>query len=346
MVPLKRILFFSLALVTLGHAQYTDVINSNRPGVSVSAYAVGKNVVQAEFGMLYEQRDHVLFNNQSNILGADLSARYGLLFENLEINYEGTFICQSLTFLNRDTTIRRTDFSRNRLGVKYLVYDPFKNPEANKPNLYSWRANNKFKFKNLIPAISAYAGATFNLGENAFYPEDPFLSYRAMVATQSRLTPRWVLITNIAYDRITTEFPEMSYMISVSHAFRNPKWSIFGEHQGIKSDRYADTILRGGIAYLAHANFQADFSLGGSFKNTPSRIFIQTGFSYRWDFHKDELLPDENAIDSKIKKGSMKKKRRKGEDGEDGLDIKKERKKKKNRKGKKKKKKDDSVIDF
>ena len=37
-------------------AQYTDVINSNRPGFSVSAYAVGKNVVQAELGLAFEQQ--------------------------------------------------------------------------------------------------------------------------------------------------------------------------------------------------------------------------------------------------------------------------------------------------
>ena len=48
-------LLFLLPLA--GISQYTDVINSNRPGVSVSAYAVGKNVVQAEMGLFYEQKD-------------------------------------------------------------------------------------------------------------------------------------------------------------------------------------------------------------------------------------------------------------------------------------------------
>jgi len=38
-----------------------------------------------------EQQDHTRLATESNIFGADLSLRYGLLFETLELNYEGTF---------------------------------------------------------------------------------------------------------------------------------------------------------------------------------------------------------------------------------------------------------------
>ncbi|NNE77675.1 MAG: transporter, partial [Pricia sp.] len=242
------LLFFSLPLTVIG--QYTDVINSNRPGLSVSAYAVGKNVMQLEGGLFYEQSDHVLQNTESNIWGTDISLRYGLLFEQLELNYEGSFQNQNISYTTIGTSENLTDFSRNRIGLKFLIYDRYKAEERNKPNLYSWRANNVFQFKNLIPSISIYGGATFNLGDNPFYIGDPTVSYRAMVATQSRLTPRFVLISNIAYDRISTDFPELSYLISLSHGFRNPKWSAFLENQGIDSDRYSDILLRGGVAHL------------------------------------------------------------------------------------------------
>lgn len=302
------LLLFLVPCFCLG--QYTDVINSNRPGIGVSAYSVGKNVVQAETGFLYEMRDHSVLNTSSSIFGGELALRYGFLFEQLEIKYEGTYISENRAFDNFGTEETRTDFSRNRIGVKYLLYDKYKNPEANKPNLYSWRADNVFQLRNLIPsAVSVYGGATFNLGDNPFYPEDGTISYRGMIATQSRLTPRSVLITNIAYDRITTDFPELSYAISVTRAFRNPKWSVFVEHQGIQSDRFSDLLFRGGIAHLFSPNFQADFSVGASVKNTPFRAFGRTGLSYRLDFHKDELVPiDEQAPQSKIKRGSMKKK--------------------------------------
>lgn len=295
-------------------SQYTDVINSNRPGQSVSAYAVGKNVIQAEFGASFEQQDHMLLATESGIIGADLSLRYGLLFESLEINWEGTYQTQNISFLNFDIKERRTNFYRNRLGLKYLIYDPFKNPERNKPNLYSWRANNKFQFKNLLPAVSLYAGANFNLGDNPFYVGDPVVSPRVMLATQSRLTPRFVLISNIAYDRIGTDFPELSYIISLSHGFRNPKWSVFIENQGIQSDRYADVLLRSGVAHLLSENLQIDANMGASFKNTPSRIFGTLGASYRLDKHKDVLVPIEDqraGENGSIPKNSMTKNQKK-----------------------------------
>jgi hypothetical protein len=321
MVFQKKV-FLLFLLPFLASAQYTEVINSNRPGISVSAYAVGKNVVQAEFGLLYEMQDHSDINSESTIIGADISLRYGLLLENLELNYEGSYINQDITFNNLNLNETRTDFRRNRIGLKYLVFDPFKNPEANKPNLYSWRANNKFQLKNLIPAVSVYGGATFNLGENPFYREDATISYRGMVALQSALTPRMVLISNIAYDRITTDFPELSYTISLSHAFKNPKWSVFAEYQGIDSDRYNDMLLRGGIAHLFSPNFQVDLNFGGSFKTTPSRLFASTGLSYRLDFHKDQLIQTKSDNTGKIKKKSMKKKRgKKKKKKKDELDF-------------------------
>ena len=348
----------------LGISQYTDVINSNRPGLSVSAYAVGKNVLQLEMGVGYEQSDHNLLNTESNILGSDISLRYGLLFEQLEINWEATFQNENKTFINSGIETSFAKFSRNRLGLKYLIYDRYKSLERAKPNLYSWRKDNLFQLKNLIPSVSLYGGATFNLLDNPNFMGDPTVMYRVMIATQSRLTPRFVLVSNIAYDRITSDFPETSYLVSLSYAFRNPKWSTFVEHQGVQSDRYADLLLRGGVAYLVNERLQVDVNMGSSFKNTPSRIFITGGFSYRFDFHQDPPAPieDQKAGENggPIKKNAMKKKKKDGEKeienggtGAEDIDLgpskKQLRKLKKEEKRKnkgKKKKKDDGVIEF
>ncbi|WP_299162872.1 transporter [uncultured Eudoraea sp.] len=356
----KNVLFLlALLIPLLGVCQYTDVINSNRPGLSVSAYAVGKGVPQIEIGFSYEKRDHADLNYDSNIYGMDFSVRYGLLLEKLELNWEGTYINQNITYISLDFNESRTNFSRNRLGVKYLVFDPFKNPESNKPNLYSWKANNKFQFKNLIPAISVYAGANFVIGDNPFYPTDPTVSPRVMLATQSRLTPRFVLISNISYDRIATDDPELGYTLSLSHALRNPKWSVFLENQGVSSDRYADVLLRGGGAYLVNENFQVDANLGGSFKNSPSRLFVSVGASYRLDLHKDVLIPIEDQKAGQnggpIKKNSMQKNKKtkttKGRNkvkGAEDIDLGPSKKdiKKQKKKDKKKNTSDNGVIDF
>lgn len=304
----RLLLFFFFLIVPISAiSQYTEVINSNRPGVSVSAYALGSNVVQAEFGLYYEQQDHSTLMTDSNIFGADLSLRYGLLLETLEINYEGSYLKQDITYLAFDLNETRTDFAINRLGLKYLLFDPYKNPERASPDLYSWRANNKFAWKNLIPAISIYAGANFVLGDNPFYIEDPTISPRVMLATQSQLTPKSVLILNIIYDRIGTDFPELSYVISFSHAFKNPKWSAFIENQGIDSDRYADILLRTGVSHLFSPDFQVDLGIGGNFKKSPSRYFGTIGLSYRLDFHQDKIINKSEIPGGPIKKNSMKK---------------------------------------
>ena len=67
-------------------------------------------------------------------------------------------------------------------------------------------------------------------------------------------------------------------------------------------------------------------SIGGSFKDTPFRVFGRTGLSYRLDFHKDELIPiDEQVPQGEIKKGSMMKKGKKSKQSK--KDRKKRRKK-------------------
>ena len=307
----KLIFFVAIGLCLHTTAQYTDVINSNRPGVSMSAYALGSNVLQFETGAFYESQKHTENNTNSSIIGADFVIRYGVYFETLEFIYEGTFINDNITFNNFNVSDTRTDFRRNSAGLKFLIYDPFKNPEANKPNLYSWKANHKFRWKNLLPAVSIYGGATFNLGDNPFYPEDATISYRGMLVTQSRLTPKSVLISNIAYDRITTDFPEWNYTISYQRAFRNPKWSMFIEHQGIISDRYSDQLFRSGIAHLFNENFQVDVHFGASIKTTPSRYFGTAGVSYRLDFHQDKVIKTAEKP-KKIKRSAVKKKRKKG----------------------------------
>jgi len=145
-----------------------------------------------------------------------------------------------------------------------------------------------------------------------------------MLATQSKISPRVVFISNIAYDRIGTEFPEMSYIVSLTHAFRNPKWSIFLEQQGIKSDRYADALYRTGVAHLLSKNLQADVTFGGSFKDTPTRMFGTIGMSYRLDKHVDDAKPideQKGGQNGQIGKQSMSKKARKAKKGSGAEDV-------------------------
>lgn len=172
-----------------------------------------------------------------------------------------------------------------------------------------------------------------------------------MIATQSKISPRIVFISNIAYDRIGTDFPELSYIISLTHAFRNPKWSIFLENQGIKSDRYADALYRTGLAHLLAPNLQADITFGGSFKDTPTRMFGTLGVSYRLDKHKDKLIAidqQKGGENGQIGKKDMKKKAKnskKGKGAED-IDLGPSKKQLKKLKKEEKRKQENGAIDF
>ena len=320
MKSLPAVLFFVLFwFLNITNAQYTEVINSNRPGVSMSAFSIGKSVLQGEFGINAERQKHDGLLTESGRFGIDFAFRYGLFFEQLEIIWDGSYAFENLTLnvFSPPREVSQSDFLQNTVGLKYLVYDPWKNREADKPNLYSWKANNKFKWKNLIPAVALYAGANIIFSDNPFLPNDSSISPKIGVLAQSHFTDRWVLVSNLWFDKFTSDNSSLSYIITVTHTLRNPKWSVFAENQGISGDFYSDFILRGGAARLINKNFQVDATLGGSLKSTPSRLFGAIGVSYRLDYHKDELKRIDKGIKKvkvgkrkKVKKNKKKKKKR------------------------------------
>ena len=292
-------LFITALFSTNSFAQYTEVINSNRPGVSRSAFSVGVNVVQFEAGPYILKEEHTPLKYEVSGFGADYAIRYGFLFEQLEVSLEGTY--QNDTFTDNRSSIisesKRSNFKYNTLGFKYLVYDPYKKAGENKPNLYSWRANRQFKWKSLIPAVAVYAGANFDTKDN---PYTGFgiegISPKVMVATQNNFAGGWVMVINLVGDRIATDYPEYQYLVTFTKSI-NEKFVVFGETQGIKSDFYADNLFRLGGAYLFGKDFQLDTALTFNAKDTPSVFSVNFGASYRLDFHVDKK-EDNNMIKS------------------------------------------------
>ncbi|WP_224490357.1 transporter [Robertkochia flava] len=294
-----------------GYSQYTNTINSNRPGASYSAYGVGTGVIQGENGFFYENREHAGLRTSADQFGLDYVFRFGLFFEQLEIIIDGSAAYEQVTDNSTlpASSYNRTNFLHNTVGAKYLIYDPFKNEERSKPNIYSWKANNSFQWKNLIPAIAIYAGANFNFGDNPFLPpNEPTVSPKVMLAAQHQLTPRWVLVSNLIYDKFTGDDPALNYVITLTHALSNGRWSLFAEHQGFKSDFYGDGVFRLGAAHLLNKNLQVDLSGGLNIKDTPGRYFGEMGVAYRLDFHKDPKKKIDNM--SSFEKKALKKQKR------------------------------------
>ena len=254
-----------------------------------------------------------------------------MLFEELELNIEGTYQNDTKTFnSNFSNEESRANFRFLAIGAKYLVFDPYKNAEEDKPNLYSWKANRQFKWKSLIPAVSVYLGANYDSKPNPYtFSGVEGFSPKVMIATQNNFSGGWVFVMNLIKDRIGTDQSDFQYILTLTHSF-SPKWVIFGETQGIKSDFYADNLFRFGGAYLWSKDFQLDTALTFNTKDTPSVFSVNFGASYRLDFHKDKEI--DNGTSAKDegqrrfnRKGKNKKKRKK----EDVLEnkIKKQKKK-------------------
>ncbi|GAA0871070.1 transporter [Gangjinia marincola] len=297
-------LFFGTASVT---AQYTETINSNRPGQSQGAFSVGTGVLQFETGLSYGQDKHDLLNYDENRFGADYAIRYGFWKEQLEVSVIGSFLTANRAFDNLPDDSRFTNFDANTVGAKYLLYDPYKYDDG--VDIRSWKKTHSFSWDKLIPAISIYAGANILFGDNSFVPEDSTpVSPKVAVITQNNFPGGWVLVTNLIGDRIfMTEQPAYTFIGTLTHSF-HPNWAAFVEGQVLYSDFYSDDIVRAGGAYLFSDNFQLDVSGLYNFRDTPKRWEVNLGISYRYDMHKkDEMIED-------TQRGSKKKKKKKKKD--------------------------------
>ena len=92
------VLFFLLSQTLF--AQYTNIINSNRPGFSESPYSVGTKVYQLETSLLYESTDiHPTFS-KSQSYGVDFLFRTSFFKEKLEFNLNLAYQNEQISFQN------------------------------------------------------------------------------------------------------------------------------------------------------------------------------------------------------------------------------------------------------
>jgi hypothetical protein len=309
MFNIKSLVAASLFLIpTLHYGQHTDEINSNRPGESMSAFAVGKKVIQVETGVFGIKESHDLQKYDANGFGMDLEVRYGAFMENLEFIADVQYVIETFNYPMQ--VVDKSDFKQTVLGAKYLIYDPNKGYKK-EVNLYSWKANHKFNWHQVIPAVAVFAGANFTGNDNPyFFTPDATISPKAAVILQNHLGDgSWVFLTNIIYNYIGTDYPSLSYILTLTKGI-NKNWSAFVENQGIKSDFYSDAVVRGGAAYLINRNLQVDASISTNFKNTPSLLYGGVGVSWRSDSRYKEvrlLSKEEEAAEKMAKKTKTKK---------------------------------------
>ncbi len=302
---------FSVQITT---AQYTEIINSKRPGFSESPYGIGTDVFQFETGFFYRSS-----NNESNfarptITGGELFFRYGKFKEKLEFNLNISYQKDEV-ILDPLTRYYVKGISDLTIGAKYLIYQQEFADKSKE--IRSWKRRIAFDKKRLIPSIGVYAGVHTNyFVKESFLNKDSYIngvfyedgfSYKAAILLQNDFTDRLVVLSNLIADRIASENEFYSYIVTMTYAI-NEQWSFFFENQGKYRKLYAPEYQFGtGLAYLFSRNLQFDASLRTNFFDTYSYLYIATGISWRLDHHQDTFVY-KNAPPKKIKK----KKKRKG----------------------------------
>src|SRR5690606_30673370 len=225
--------------------------------------------------------------------------RYGFLLEELEFIAELRY--RDDTYETAFSSEERSALKHSIVGFKYLVYDTYKHYKET-VNVYSWKANQKFQWRQFISVVSFYAGANLNLFDNPYtFETDPKVSPKAMLILQNQFTGGWVFVTNLFADRFTTDYPTLGAIFTVTKSL-NEKWSGFVEYQAYDSEFYADNLLRGGVAYLLNDDFQLDISAGKNFKDTPDILYGGIGVSWRFTLNYKDVVIFDSLEDESQKK--------------------------------------------
>lgn len=273
-------------------AQYTDVINSNKPGFSESPYSVGIGVYQFESNLFFRNVSTEPTFSLPQSLGLDFMFRTTFFLEKLELNAQVSYQRDKVAFKNIfNSSYFDSGFSRMTIGAKYLVYQ--QEYEDKKKEIRSWKKRHAFDMKRLIPSVAVY------LGMNTDYVSDIHktgsITPKVGILLQNNLTRDFNVITNVFYDNIGSDFSEFSYIVTATQNF-NSQWSAFAENQTVFKQNRTDINVGAGLAYLFTQDLQLNTSARFLFEGQAKGFYISLGASYRINRHKDSFIElDDNG---------------------------------------------------
>lgn len=269
------------------NAQYTEVINSNKPGFSESPYSVGQNVYQFESSIFYRKSAaSPIFSNPES-LGLKLHFRTSFFDERLEFNLTTALQNDRFAFTNVfQSSSTKFTLGELTLAAKYLVYKP--NYEKKAKEIRSWRKRHSFGWDRWIPHVAVYGGINFGslLPE---YRNRGSITPKFGVLLQNELSNQFNVVTNIYYNYIGGYLPEFSYIITGTYNF-NQQWSGFAEHQVLINKIEKQSNLGLGAAYLFSNDLQINASVKAIFQEESIGCYLGLGVSYRIDRHVDNFI--------------------------------------------------------
>ena len=287
-LPLFIISFFIGSVMVF--AQYTEVINSNKPGFSESPYSVGKGVYQFESNIFLRNTSISTTFSKPQSLGIDMLFRTSFFLDKLELNAQLTYQKDKIAFKNIFTSHYFTSgLSRMTIGAKYLVYQQTYKDKSKE--IRSWKRKNSFDITRLIPSVAVYLGMNTDFVNNIH--KTGSITPKVGVLLQQNLTQDFNVITNFYYDNIGTDFAQYSYIITLTQSFSN-RWSAFFENQMVIQKYQNNINLGAGLAYLYNRNLQFNTSARLIFEGKTQGYYAGLGVSYRIDKHQDPFIEIDN----------------------------------------------------
>jgi hypothetical protein len=272
----------TLLYSTKQFAQHTETINSNIPGMSMSPYAVGKTVFQAECNVYYMRETINNSNYVGKGFGDNVALRYGFFREEFEAVVTGEYRQMKYESPTRPS-FNTSGFRAFTVGAKYLFYDPFKN-YVEKVNVYSWKAQHSFKWRRLRPAIAGYIGANLNPLNNQIAPIYPTIGPKAMIMLHNNFNNGMILTTNLVANNFIDETFNYGFILTLSQGF-GEKFSVFLENESYFKG-YERIVFTFGATYAVLDNLQVH----GAISHAPAGVNPEQtygGFGLSWRFDKN-----------------------------------------------------------
>lgn len=273
---LKFLFVFFLFGIASIQAQYTDIINSNKPGFSEGPYGVGMGVYQFESDIFFKNTSVKPTFSQPESFGVDLLFRTSFFLEKLELNTQLTYQTDKIVSQNGVSS----GLSKFIIGAKYLLFQPEYTDKTKE--IKSWKRRNAFDRKRLIPSVGAYFGVNTDFLNTNY--KTSYITPKIGFLFQHNLTNDFNVITNIYYDKIGTSFSEFSYIITATQNL-SYSWSGFLETQRIFQESQNDINLGIGAVYLFSKDFQANASVRSIKEGGFQGVYGSLGISYRIDKH-------------------------------------------------------------
>ena len=243
------------------HRSYTearDVINSNRPGFSVSPYNAGIGTFQIESGII----------RNSELLGIN----------GIDGSIKATGIDVSLRYAVDNSFEIYTDFSTNQKS--YDIDSITSSDFIFSPAVLglSYRINEGERF---IPTMAIRGGLTYYKD----YQENAESDITVTFSTQHDLASNWIFITNWKADKIIAD-AELGAVFAITNTI-TPDWSWFTEYYGTYSNDDLNNFINVGMAYLLNDDTQLDIFGGTNLDINKTTYYLSVGVSWRLDTRRE-----------------------------------------------------------